>query len=222
MSLDLTTVTRIAVAGQPVVDIPSVSTPADMLAHMRIDINQFDATIEDGTLRLAYKSGDKGLIEANFLPDGSVVPKGSTNGSFPTDEHIKWIRKHFPEDNLFETLDSVTKVAEYYKAYVDSKKVDEKSELGKLIKKFDDFSAEVVELLVLEDKYLVSEAAAGLASACQILELVVDNAKVRVLNKGREEAAKAADKAMLEDMLAKAKAKEAEAPTVEPTAPAAE
>lgn len=219
--LDLNQVTRIAVAGQPVVDIPSVSTPADMLAHMRIDINQFDATIEDGTLRLAYKSGDKGLIEANFLPDGSVVPKGSTNGSFPTDEHIKWIRKHFPQDNLFETLDSVTKVAEYYKAYVDSKKVDEKSELGKFIKKFDDFSAEVIELLVLEDKYLVSEAAAGLASACQILELVVENAKVRALNKGHEEAAKAADKAMLEDMLAKAKTKE-EAPTVEPTAPAAE
>lgn len=183
--LDLNQVTRIAVAGQPVVDIPSVSTPADMLAHMRIDINQFDATIEDGTLRLAYKSGDKGLIEANFLPDGSVVPKGSTNGSFPTDEHIKWIRKHFPEDNLFETLDSVTKVAEYYKAYVDSKKVDEKSEIGKLIKKFDGFSAEVIDLLFLEDKYLVSEAAAGLASACQILELVVDNAKVRALNKGR-------------------------------------
>ena len=123
---------------------------------------------------------------------------------------------------MFETLDNVTKVAEYYKAYVDSKKVDEKSELGKLIKKFDGFSAEVIDLLVLEDKYLVSEAAAGLASACQILELVVENAKVRALNKGREEAAKAADKAMLEDMLAKAKAKEAEAPTGEPTAPAAE
>lgn len=217
MSLDLTNVTRIAVAGQPVVDIPSVSTPADMLAYMRIDVSQFDATIEDGTLRLAYKSGDKGLIEANFLPDGSVVPKGSTNGSFPTDEHIKWIRKHFPEDNLFTTLDDVTKVAEYYKAYVESKKVDEKSELGKLIKKFEGFSTEVIELLVLEDKYLVSEAAAGLAAACQNLESVVKNAKTRALNKGREEAAKAADKAMLEEMLAKAK----ETGSVEP-APAAE
>ena len=97
---------RINIIGSPELPVPAGMTVESVAAAMKIDLSTYDKRVEGDTLVLSAAAGSKGIVDVRLV-DGKVLPRGGK--SFPTDADI-------PEDNLFETLESVEKLQEYAQA----------------------------------------------------------------------------------------------------------
>lgn len=114
MSLNFEGVTRIVMAGRPVVKVPAGMTVEATLAALQYKVEDYEASVSGETLTLALPSGSKGALpDVRVLEDGRVVPLG--NSTFPTDDDIDIIAAApaFAKDNLLETLTDPAKLAVY-------------------------------------------------------------------------------------------------------------
>lgn len=139
---------RINIIGSPELPVPAGMTVESVAAAMKIDLSTYDKRVEGDTLVLSAAAGSKGIVDVRLV-DGKVLPRGGK--SFPTDADIDHIAILFPEDNLFETLESVEKLQEYAQAL---------AERGE----------ELIEKLVAEQQ---TERAAQIAQAITDVKAVV-------------------------------------------------
>ena len=83
MSLNFEGVTRIVMAGRPVVKVPAGMTVEATLAALQYKVEDYEASVSGETLTLALPSGSKGALpDVRVLESGRLVPLG--NSTFPT------------------------------------------------------------------------------------------------------------------------------------------
>lgn len=114
LNFDVTGVTRIVMAGRPVITVPAGMTVEAVLNAMQYKVEDYEASVTGETLTLALPSGSKGALpDVRVLDSGRLVPFG--NSTFPTDDDIDIIAAadRFKSDNLLETLSDPAKLAEY-------------------------------------------------------------------------------------------------------------
>lgn len=112
-------ITKINIIGTPELPIPAGMTVETVLTAMGYKLEDYEQRVEGTTLVLSATAGTKGILEVRAV-NGKVLPKGGT--TFPTDKDIEIISRLFPEDDLFTTLDSPSKLQEYLTA------IEEKAE----------------------------------------------------------------------------------------------
>lgn len=148
-------ITEIEVIGRPSIKVPESMTAEQVMRAMSIDPSTHEQTVNGTRLILSAASGSKGLLEVTVLEDGAVVPKG--NPTFPTDQDIQVIHSLFPADNLFETLNDPTKLAEYVQAIKENQEALLEARDGELLSEREEAFVKLEEALAAIKPYVLNQ-----------------------------------------------------------------
>ena len=145
---------KIAIVGRTPINVPASMTAEQVLSTMNINVSDFTSSVDGDTLNLVAASGSKGLIDV-VIRDGKVYPKGNVV-SFPTDADIELISELFPDDNLFETLNSPVKLNEYLAKIEETQEARLEGEFAGLKAERAEVITEVVTTINKLKPYMVS------------------------------------------------------------------